>query len=712
MQKIILVFLLFVQVALFSQENAKESPPDPSQLSPDWWEFFQDDKAVIQERAGQLTATLEETLQNFSEENREEAHNLVDQIKVNLQTWVNILDQPLPQQKPPSIFRDSYTLDAILELHNLFQKQAIDLKAKQQELNNLQQQLNTNREQQDLARKKYLDAEEHSPEKILQGLLILKIRPAIEVGIRKIALLEKSIAIEKNLIKETDEEIKTAKKRLVADPSERSLYARQVAALKSVWDDFKKDRQRQEIIYAENYVEEPTPESETANNLQTLQLTEASLKEIEAHINYIKGELLYQISELILESDGIEIQVLDRELRLWNQQIQSFERSLKEWTAQTERILKRAVQVMSLAGQDARLDRGQLEQVVSLAQSTLLLIQKVSGEIEEVKFLLSIFEGRSLGLRGQGERWIKVVIDFIADAWMSAGERLNKTLFYIGTHPVSFMTLVEFLLIMIMTWWLSRLITGMISTFSQSRKGIRKALIYRLNRLLHYFFLIIGALVALSWIGFDFSNLVLIAGALGVGIGFGLQNIFNNFISGIIILFQSHLKVGDYIEIASGLRGEIREINVRSTVVTTNDGIEVIIPNSEMVSNRIVNWTLRDPYRRIHVPFTVAYGTDLDEVSKLIIEAAKKVQSTLQRIGVREPQIFLMKLGDHGIEMELVVWVDEKWARRDRNTRSQYLYAIEKTLKEHGIAIPYPQHDLHITSVLGEKDIDKLNFPK
>ena len=205
----------------------------------------------------------------------------------------------------------------------------------------------------------------------------------------------------------------------------------------------------------------------------------------------------------------------------------------------------------------------------------------------------------------------------------------------------------------------------------------------------------------MSWIGFDFSSLVLIAGALGVGLGFGMQNIFNNFISGIIILFQSHLKVGDYIELDptdadTGLRGEIREINVRSTVVATNDGTEVIVPNSEMVSNRIVNWTLRDPYRRIHIPFSIAYGTDIEKVTQIVVEAAKKVPSTLKRIGVREPQIFMMSLSDHGIEMELVVWLDEKWTRRNRNTRSQYLFAIEKTFRENGIKIPPQRRDIRL----------------
>src|SRR5690606_9974763 len=152
--------------------------------------------------------------------------------------------------------------------------------------------------------------------------------------------------------------------------------------------------------------------------------------------------------------------------------------------------------------------------------------------------------------------------------------------------------------------------------------------------------------------------------------------------SGIIILFQNQLKVGDFVEIDTGLRGEIREINFRSTVITTNDGIDVLVPNSELISNRIVNWTMRDPYRRVHIPFRVAYGSDIDEVARVVIEASKKVPGTLQKIGVPEPKVDLSKFGENALEMELVVWVNEKWTRRDRNTKSQYLWAIEKALSK------------------------------
>ncbi len=269
-------------------------------------------------------------------------------------------------------------------------------------------------------------------------------------------------------------------------------------------------------------------------------------------------------------------------------------------------------------------------------------------------------------------------------------------MFIVGKNPITLLNILEFVFIIIFTIWISKVLLTTLTRFAHRRKGIKKSLVYRVSRLIYYLLLAIGLVVALSAIGFDFSNFVLIAGALGVGIGFGLQSIFNNFISGIIILFESHLKVGDYIELDTGIKGEVREINVRSTVVTDNDGIDVLVPNSEIISNKVLNWTLKVPYRRFHIPFTVAYGTDKDLLAKLIVQAAKNIPHTLTKLGIPDPVVRLNKLGDYGMEFELVVWVTEKYTKRTRTTRSDYLWTIETTLAEHNITIPYPQLDLRV----------------
>ena len=221
---------------------------------------------------------------------------------------------------------------------------------------------------------------------------------------------------------------------------------------------------------------------------------------------------------------------------------------------------------------------------------------------------------------------------------------------------------------------------------------------YTVGRLSHYTIIIIAVFIALSSIGLDFSNLALVAGALSVGIGFGLQSIVSNFVSGLIILFEQTLRVGDYIELDTGLTGTVKSINVRSTLITTNDNIDIVVPNSEFVSNRLTNWTLGERILRVRIPFGVAYGSDKELVKQAAMEAAEEVPYTLTHMNGREPDVWLVEFGDNSLNFLLLVWVNRQGARRPTRTRAAYLWALETKLSDYGIEIPFPQRDLHLRS--------------
>ena len=176
---------------------------------------------------------------------------------------------------------------------------------------------------------------------------------------------------------------------------------------------------------------------------------------------------------------------------------------------------------------------------------------------------------------------------------------------------------------------------------------------------------IVGSLIGLNYIGFDMGSLAIIGGALGVGIGFGLQNIFSNLISGVIILLEKTLKVGDFVDLQSGVVGRVAEINMRYTRITTNDAVDVIVPNSEFINGRVVNWTFGEQFRRMHVSFGVAYGADKELVREAGLAAARDVAYTVedQRRGI---EVWLVGFGDSSLDFELVVWVDlvGRWPRQ------------------------------------------------
>lgn len=276
-------------------------------------------------------------------------------------------------------------------------------------------------------------------------------------------------------------------------------------------------------------------------------------------------------------------------------------------------------------------------------------------------------------------------------------EVLNYPLFHVGTSVIRPVGVLQFLLILALGWWLSKAVRHAVTRLSAGGVRFDPGAAYTLSRILHYAILGIAVVLALSSMGVNLSNLAFLGGAVGVGLGFGLRNIFSNFISGIILLFEKTLKVGDFIELPSGIRGMVKEINVRFTRITTNDDVDMLVPNSDFINGQVVNWSFDESIRRIHVPFGVAYGSDRELVRRAVIEAARGVPRTATGEG-REPQVWLTGFGDSSLDFELVVWVDRKGLISPGATHAAYTWAIAEALDAHGIEIPFPQRDLHLRS--------------
>jgi small-conductance mechanosensitive channel len=263
------------------------------------------------------------------------------------------------------------------------------------------------------------------------------------------------------------------------------------------------------------------------------------------------------------------------------------------------------------------------------------------------------------------------------------------------------------LLALLLAWLVSSLFRrGLHRVEAQSVDVNRHAALYAVGRIVHYIALIIGAIIALELIGVPASRFAVFAGAIGVGLGFGLQAIFNNFVSGIILLFDRSLKVGDFVELESGVHGEVRDIQIRATRIVTNDNLDILVPNSEFVSGRVVNWTHRDISRRMRIPFGVAYGSDKERVKQAALEAAAEVPFTLEEDGRRAPQVWLAAFGDSSLDFELVVWLTAEAIKRPGAVRAAYNWALESALARHGLEIPFPQRDLHIRSWPTRGDAD------
>lgn len=263
-------------------------------------------------------------------------------------------------------------------------------------------------------------------------------------------------------------------------------------------------------------------------------------------------------------------------------------------------------------------------------------------------------------------------------------------------------------LVLLVSWLLSVHARRALSRYGERYPNANRASLYTVTRLLQYTVLAVGFLVALSLAGIPVGKLTIFAGALGVGLGFGLQSIFSNFISGLVLLFDKSLKVGDFVELESGVHGEVRDVKIRATRIVTNDNIDILVPNSEFVSGRVVNWTYRDVSRRLRIPFGVAYGSDKETVKRAALEAAAEVPFTLEQDGPRGPQVWLTGFGDSSLNFDLVVWLNAVAVKRPGAVKAAYNWALHSALQRHALEIPFPQHDLHLRSLFGLGGEDAL----
>jgi small-conductance mechanosensitive channel len=245
--------------------------------------------------------------------------------------------------------------------------------------------------------------------------------------------------------------------------------------------------------------------------------------------------------------------------------------------------------------------------------------------------------------------------------------------------------------LLIAVFWLSSQTKRFLFNRFLARSGLDRSLQYAIAQIVSNIVLIVGIFIVLDNAGIHLGTLTVFAGAVGVGVGFGLQNIASNFISGLVILAERPITVGDRVEVA-GIAGQVQHIRARSTVIVTNDNITMIVPNTKFIDSPVTNWTYGDPRVRFRIPVGIAYGSDIKRAREALLAAARDNSNTLKDPA---PSVFLEKFGDDSIQVELVVWSSEM-SYRPRRYRSDLNFAIERNLREAGIEIAFPQRDIHI----------------
>ena len=290
--------------------------------------------------------------------------------------------------------------------------------------------------------------------------------------------------------------------------------------------------------------------------------------------------------------------------------------------------------------------------------------------------------------------WIVVALHVLG--WLPAVlEGLDGMAMQMGEKRISVLAIGKLVLAVGILWmlalWLARLIENRISQAEYVNASMQVAMV----KLSKFLLLVLAFLLALDAVGIDLTALTVFGGALGVGLGFGLQRIASNFISGFIVLFDRSIRPGDVITIGEKF-GWVQELRARYVVVRDRDGVDRLIPNETLITNEVINWSFGDRNVRLKIPVSISYDNDPEQALALLREAAMANPRVLAN---PEPATRLMSFGDNGIELELRVWIQDPEAGL-ANVRSDINLAIWRAFKAAGIVIPYPQRDLHIRSGL------------
>ncbi len=269
---------------------------------------------------------------------------------------------------------------------------------------------------------------------------------------------------------------------------------------------------------------------------------------------------------------------------------------------------------------------------------------------------------------------------------------LELRLFTLQDDPVTIMSLAIFIIFLAFFLFLGSFTRRFLQGKFLDKFEIDSGLKYTLSRIAQYSIVIIGVLVSFQFVGIDLTSLAVIFGLLSVGIGFGLQNITANFISGLIIMFERPIIVGDRVDV-NGIEGDVQEISIRSTKIRTMNNTSIIVPNTQFVENNVINFSHGDPTFRLHVNVGVSYASNLDNVLQALNEVAEQHPKVLKN---PKHQVHFTQFGDSSWNMELRVWIPEV---KDRLViRNELNQAIVRKFEEMNIEIPFPQRDLHVRS--------------
>lgn len=664
--------------------------PDLVDLPTDWWSRLNEGSGEeVNQRFNIFMSALEQRVAGLIGDDLVTAQNGFAHLKSGFELFALARQGPADHEFEAPLTKETYFLDDVLALRA--QGRELEAQAAQLglQIEQSQRQIQLLQQRRDKLKSEYVSENPESPARMIIGIKRITARVEYELTLERVKNTQQ-------LLKETE-----AQKLLISGQQE---FARaHLVSTDATLADMEKaiDDARAKV-------------TETAQKVAALQvqlLDALSAETVNPSLELLRKQ---QLTRASAESELAELQaMLLTEKNVWYQlradkldsgfnlqaAIADSRRITADSLKQAELWSSISQATLSAPSYDTSLNTVKnFEVAQSVARDTLAVIDQIKSTSDNLMIVEDIFAQEIISdQKGIGSTRTRFSLMF-GNAWDRLVNLAGYHLFNIGESSVTPAGLFKMLMILGLAIGFSWLIRYLLARGVRSKRTAQSPAFYALGRILHYIIVMAGSFAALGSIGIDFTSFALIAGALSVGIGFGLQAIVSNFVSGLILLFEGTLRVGDFIEMDGDLRGVVKEINTRATVINTNDAVDLVIPNSVLVTTQLTNWTLRESYGRLRVSFGVAYGSDKEKVKQLALEAIKEVDSALTNMPGLEPQVRLSDFGDSSLEFTVLFWVSRQGVRRPGRTRASFLWALETQFRENGIEIPFPQRDVHFRS--------------
>lgn len=451
---------------------------------------------------------------------------------------------------------------------------------------------------------------------------------------------------------------------------------------------------------------------------------ETKLKLMKAHEKEVIEAIFNSLSQIKCDS----VETIDKKIKLIDKDIEKnslqkvalqidLEKALIEDSVRTEylkeRIKSSEILYQQLLNSKAVLQIEQALYLLSIEENKLFFnkideiennIKSISGEISSLyKEQLNIIREIATEVFGSTKLFFSGKFHEIMGVFTQFKEYFISPIFVLSEQPISLVSLLKAFVLIIVGFFVGILYKRWIMSISFRWPNMSQMSIRLASNIGYYLIVIISFMIAVGSLGVDMASISLIAGALSIGIGFGLQTVVSNMIAGIILMFERTIRIGDTIEISDTLRGKVTDMRIRSTTIKTVDNIDIIIPNSSFIQSNVINWTLEDTSKRQHISFIVAYGTDIEYLKKVILDELE--QSDLKYIrddDNKPPEVWMRGMNSGSIDFELLVWVEWDNKLRPNSLKSDFLILIYNTLNKYGIQIPFPQLDLHVKNTPSE----------